>query len=612
MKRRIHNLKFRVKITLIFGILFMIIMGVGGTLYYRYMARNLEESSKSSAKEVARQLYDTMESRIEVIEDRVHAMLINNTFVTTLANYLIQPDEERVAVTLGTVADFLKNLELGERVIHSAYIYTEEAEFDDFTLYRNWEFQFSSSIFYKAFQGNQEGKKWFYAMKDPIFQTEEWVVPCVWRFRVLGYPKDCYLVVQYRKKELDRILEGKEHFFDQILMVNGEGRRIAGNGSFEISAIEESGFFKKEFTDNCMEKSDLVNLNGEYYMAVYRWMPKTNWIIWCLKSQQSLFDHLKEIRRITIAIAGSLCIICLVITWILARSITKSLSRLTKSMNCVRNGDLEARFFYPYRDEVGSLAKSFNYMTTEMKKLVSSQEKTIEELKRERDHVAEIQKQKRKAELKALQAQINPHFLYNTLNAITWQAADQGANDIARLSNLLGRFFRLTLQKGTEMITLCKEAEHVKSYLDIQRIRYRSKIQYEIHIPEYVMKASVIKLILQPLVENSIYHGIKEKNGTGIIRIEAVIEKNGETEVLKITVWDDGVGMDDEKVKIINQGLRAGITDQREGYGIYNVNERIMLYYGKQYGLHFESVQGKWTRVVVTIPYCEKVIEEEI
>lgn len=255
-------------------------------------------------------------------------------------------------------------------------------------------------------------------------------------------------------------------------------------------------------------------------------------------------------------------------------------------------------------------------MIGEIQSLVRKQEETIEELKRERDYVAEVQKQKRKAELNALQTQINPHFLYNTLNAITWQAADQGAEEISILSNSLGKFFRLSLSKGAEVITLKDELEHVSSYLDIQSIRYHSRLHYEITVEERWLELRIIKLILQPLVENSIYHGIKEKPGAGIIRISAEPVETGSdetgekrTEMLKLIVWDDGLGIAAEKLTVINEGLRNGVTDRTEGYGIYNVNERIRLFYGNEYGLRYESEEGAWTKAVLTVPASDWEVE---
>ncbi len=217
-----------------------------------------------------------------------------------------------------------------------------------------------------------------------------------------------------------------------------------------------------------------------------------------------------------------------------------------------------------------------------------------------------VQALKRKAELRALQAQINPHFLYNTLNTITWQAADQGASEISVLSNSLGKFFRVSLSKGKEVITIQEEMEHVCSYLEIQKIRYKSKIYYEISIPEEIRRMSIVKLVLQPLVENSLYHGIKMKENQGCIRISAVLQEDGYgVPGIKICVEDDGLGIDREKLEQLNEGLSQCITDSNSGYGIYNVNERLKLYYGEAYGLTLESRQGEGTRAIIVIPAQE-------
>jgi len=271
-------------------------------------------------------------------------------------------------------------------------------------------------------------------------------------------------------------------------------------------------------------------------------------------------------------------------------------------MLCVQNGDLNVRFFYPYKDEVGTLSKSFNYMTDELQRLVKKQEQIIEELRIEKDRVEEVQKQKRRAELKALQAQINPHFLYNTLNTITWQAADKGLDDISLMAGSLGRFFRLSLSKGVEIISLADETEHVRCYLNIQQIRYQDKLKYTIGIPGWMDEYRVLKLILQPLVENSIYHGIKEKRQVGEIRVTAEKVQNGQAAVLLLKVWDNGVGIPEEQLKSMNENLKNGRRSSGGGYGIYNVNERIMLNYGKEFGLFYESGEGEYTCAMLTIP----------
>lgn len=242
-------------------------------------------------------------------------------------------------------------------------------------------------------------------------------------------------------------------------------------------------------------------------------------------------------------------------------------------------------------------------MVGEIDDLITQLNINIEALKEEKENVKRVQAQKRKAELKALQAQINPHFLYNTLNAITWQAADQGASEISVLSNSLGKFFRVSLSKGKEIITLREEIEHVRSYLNIQSIRYKSKLKYEMDIQAEVLDVPIIKLVLQPLVENAIYHGIKLKTTTGFIKIYAhhFVQESGK-KVLNLCIEDDGEGISQEKLEILNESLHLGVTNPNEGYGIYNINERIKLYYGEEYGLTLDSEKGCWTKATIMIP----------
>ena len=215
-------------------------------------------------------------------------------------------------------------------------------------------------------------------------------------------------------------------------------------------------------------------------MVVSKEIMINGWQVFGLKSRKTLLGNLRVLRTMILRVMGGVFLIGVSAILFLSHQLTDSLRRLERQMRYVQNGDLDVRFFYPYKDEVGSLAKSFNYMIGEIQNLVKKQGETIEELKEERNYVAQVQKQKRKAELKALQAQINPHFLYNTLNAITWQAADQGAEEIGVLSSSLGRFFRISLSKGAEVISLKEEADHVSSYLEIQSIRYHGELKFEI------------------------------------------------------------------------------------------------------------------------------------
>ena len=409
-------------------------------------------------------------------------------------------------------------------------------------------------------------------------------------------------VTPERKALLDELADDS-NMVGEFLITDSSGNYIVSTAGVNAADLE-----KLEEMNRGQEASgyggDLI-YHGEEYLMYKGVVSINDWQIYILKSKAELLDSVGRLRMLIIWLSVVMIAICLLIVLFLSRQMTSSLQRLALQMNRMRNGELEARYYYPYKDEIGSLAKSFNYMADQVEQSMKKQEEYIAVLKEERDFVEQAQKQKRKAELQALQAQINPHFLYNTLNTITWLASEQGMNEVRILSNALGKFFRIGLSRGAEVIPVKDELEHVKSYLTIQEIRYAEVMEYTLDVPEELWPCTILKLVLQPLVENSIYHGIKEKNGKGRIVLRAREEQSpdGSPQIL-FTVEDTGVGMSRDKVESINRALEIGTTEHSDGYGIFNVNERIKLYYGEGYGLHYESCEGEWTRATLTIPKC--------
>ena len=202
-----------------------------------------------------------------------------------------------------------------------------------------------------------------------------------------------------------------------------------------------------------------------------------------------------------------------------------------------------------------------------------------------------------RSELRALQAQINPHFLYNTLDAIVWLAEAGESGEVIHITRALSDFFRISLSQGKDFITLADEIKHLKGYLTIQKIRYRDILDYEIDIPEEICGARVLKLMLQPLVENALYHGIKHRRGRGLIRV-AGREENG---ALILTVQDNGAGMTKERLEQVRESLR-GDSDTNTGYGLFNVNKRIQLYYNQPQGIWIDSDEQTGTLVTLKVP----------
>ncbi len=285
-------------------------------------------------------------------------------------------------------------------------------------------------------------------------------------------------------------------------------------------------------------------------------------------------------------------VVTLILATIIMRSITKPIDVLVHVTEEVARGRFDVRADVRQGDEISALASSFNSMTERIGELV--------------EHNRMEQINSRKLELKLLQAQINPHFLYNTLDNIVWLSEDDRKEDVASLVTSLSTFFRTTLSGGRDFIPLKEELSHIEAYLQIQQFRYRDILSYEIKIPDQYYSCSIIKMTLQPIVENALYHGIKNKRGMGMIRITA--EERGDR--LVIVVADDGIGMKEEELvellRIIDG--RQKPSPDNTGFGMSNVAERLRLNYGEGFGLTVESVYGSGTKVEIFIP--KKNMEE--
>jgi len=222
-------------------------------------------------------------------------------------------------------------------------------------------------------------------------------------------------------------------------------------------------------------------------------------------------------------------------------------------------------------------------------------ESMVGHLKRQIDKNTEQEKQRRRTELALLQAQINPHFLYNTLDTIIWLIESGEITDAVTMVSSLSNFFRFSLSRGKNVITLAEEEQHIRSYLEIQQMRYRDLMEYEIDIPEQLKHFILPKLTLQPLVENALYHGIKNRRRKGFICVTGRVQSDR----IILEVTDDGPGMTQERLDEVRETLEDG---GHEGFGLRTVHRRIRILFGREYGLTVESTPGVGTRVVVTLP----------
>ena len=310
---------------------------------------------------------------------------------------------------------------------------------------------------------------------------------------------------------------------------------------------------------------------------------KTGWtIVGCMNTAE-LLKKSEKAQSIYLIMAVGLVIVALILSNIIARKITLPIQKLRDSMARVQEGDFHgADIEVISENEIGSLTKSFNVMTHR-----------IEELMEQNVHEQEL---KRKSEMKALQSQINPHFLYNTLDSIIWMAEGKKNEEVVLMTASLARLLRQSISNEDEVVSIGNEIEYVRSYLTIQKMRYKDKLEFEINVDPSIRHVKIVKLVLQPIVENAIYHGLKYKESRGLLTVHGYTE--GENAVIQII--DNGVGMDEETLKHIFE--RHKVNYHSNGVGVYNVQKRLQLHYGQNYGITYRSEQGVGTTATIVIP----------
>lgn len=373
------------------------------------------------------------------------------------------------------------------------------------------------------------------------------------------------LVINISKSIFDSIFTRNIHYSGEFLAIDSSDEHV------EVIYPKQSQIMQHLTEDNL--EATYRRLQEQGYLSVKYENETTGWIFIHLIAMQDLLKESNKIGWATAVIASIIGFVALVFSFIISGSITKPLLQLKKMMVKWTTGtrDFDETF---EQDEVGAIGESFKRMTSVNEEL---SEKLLHSELKERD-----------AELRALQAQIKPHFLYNTLDSIYWMATLQNNHEVAQMAVSLSESFKLSLNKGKETIPLYKELKHVEHYMTIQNIRYNNRFRYMEDVDPAIMGMEILKLLLQPLVENAIYHGLEPKVGEGTIRLTG--RKEGD--FLLFTVEDDGVGIED-------------MAKTEQGYGLRNVKERITLFYGESSSFRIISEINAGTKIEIRFRHRE-------
>ncbi|WP_373457762.1 sensor histidine kinase [Paenibacillus wynnii] len=329
-------------------------------------------------------------------------------------------------------------------------------------------------------------------------------------------------------------------------------------------------------------RSYLDESTGEKRFITVRTLAQTGWKIVGVAYYDEIVTTKRDLNQF---LAGFLAVVILgviIASVLMSALIASPIRKLERTVKLVGEGDLNTPIDVSGTYEVEQLSKRFNLMLQRIRQLM--------------DQIIYEQETKRKGELEVLQSQINPHFLYNTLNSVIRLAERGKTDEVVTMIQSLSKFFRISLSKGKNIITIQEELDHIRHYLVIQSFRFKNKFRFEITADEEVLPYQTIKLILQPIVENALYHGIEMMPDEGLISIQAKLKEG----LIEISICDNGLGMSEEILNgILTGGSKSG---GGSGVGVRNVNERIGLYFGREYGLSFESEIEEGTTVTITFP----------
>lgn len=306
------------------------------------------------------------------------------------------------------------------------------------------------------------------------------------------------------------------------------------------------------------------------------------------QSRMEYQDFFENTVRFSLIAFAFILVLIVLLSYHIPLSITRPIRKLSEVTDQVSKGDLSVRSDVKTGAEVSALSDSLNSMIDKINELL--------------EQVTQEQVRLRKAEFELLQSQINPHFLYNTLDTIIWLAEAGQQKQVVSMVGSLSEFFRTSLNQGKDIVSIKEEVQHVRSYLEIQQVRYQDILNYEINIPNELDRYLIPKITIQPLVENALYHGIKNKRGLGHITING----RKENDYFVLEIKDNGIGMSEERLMQVRDGIQCKTPMEKDIYGLYNVNERIRLNFGEEYGIRIKSTYMEGTIVNIILPYVEE------
>lgn len=593
MKEYLYNLKLKTKLIgsyLVISLLSMVMVGLIIFILCTKEISSMEMGNTSrNLRNKTKQINDMFDGMVELTDILIQNLNIQNLMREEFSDISERYSEDlNGSMQLLSMASYNKNIAgvylLGDNggQYKSNYASFQTGEFKE----KEWYQEIISQDGYIWFPPH----KYSYVAKTDR-ELEYITLGCPYVDKASGKNNGVILVEIEIQTLVDLLQDSNEKIEMEIMDTLGQSiMPIEGiqNRTDAESYQEVSRSIIREIAESEAEDDQFVEKQTEAYLMVGGALQATDWLIIASVERGPITSTVLRIAETALIIMALGILFSVIVSVYISRTVTDPLSILIEKMEQVKKGNLDVHFNVRYHDEIGQLGNSFNHMIHNMNALM--------------EDVKESQEKLRNAEVKALQAQINPHFLYNSLDSIIWLLRLKKSDEAIIMLQALTRLFKITLSNGREFITVDEEVEHVKSYLVIEKIRYSKKFEYEIHYDKKVGNVQIPKLLLQPVVENSIYHGIPKDGRKEQIFVSVGQEGNN----VLLSVKDTGRGMSEEEITALRNNILHGSgNDNSGGYGLHNINERLVIYFGKEYGLDIRSKNGEGTEVRIVVPYKE-------
>lgn len=597
LKERYNNTRFRTKLLLIFGITsllpLLIILMISSRLNTRNMTDKVDELMLVNLTQIAERVNLNLE-----IYTNVLYQIYQDEEITENIKILLENADAGYAAAYNRIHDRLKQYNTTESGVRCTSVVCADgtsvvydfrtassinhlwSAYQDLRMtepYQEAEGQpgmvITPTMTFKEREGSrQEGTRHYFHIAKRVFDLEN-----------LEAGSIATIILSVDVDVLNRICNASGTETGINFIMEPDGRCIAYPEEDFSGLKKKDSLSVKEFVSlsGLMENRDIaVNAYED---------PITGWIFYNAYDRESILRDVAASQRLYIAIGVFAILASTAAIFGLVRQINRSVDEVIRGIRKVQGGDMDTQVTVICRDEIGKIAENFNQMTVRVKNL-------IQEVKAATDR-------QKNAEIRALEAQINPHFLYNTLDSINWMAIEKEEYEISRMIRNLGMILRYSVDKSNSIVSVRMVEEWLERYISLHQMRFENVFSYQIHVEEAAREKKIHKLLLQPFVENAVLHGLKDKEGGGILYVDIGLSED--QKMLHIIIEDNGKGMDGELLSQYNDPEKA-VADDGRSIGLHNVFSRLRMYYGERASWNIKSIEGMGMVVTLKVPAMEQ------